>query len=213
MEFSPGSARRYLLLAIGAVAAFAVGVYLARPPSAPPIAGLLWPDPPRLAPFSLDAAAGGQLTEAALQDHWTLVFFGFTHCPDVCPTTLATLKTVHAALQSLGPYARAGQVLFVSVDPARDTAQALQRYVSYFDPAFRAATGRPDTLEAFARQFNAIYSKVETGDPENYAVDHSASIFLVGPSLRLLGVFTPPHRAETLAPQVRAIMEFAEAHP
>lgn len=203
---------KLVLIALLAISAFVIGVYVAGSNRGehPAITGLLWPDPPQLTAFNLSGADGAAITDATLRGKWTLLFFGFTHCPDVCPTTLQTLKTVRAQLEQ--PLHGTGQVLFVSVDPARDTPAALRDYVQYFDPSFIAATGNDDQLSQLTRQLGVIYAKVPTADPKSYSMDHTASILLIGPKLQLLGVFSPPHRANPLAAQIKAIIEFADKH-
>jgi len=204
---------KLVLVVLLAISAFAIGIYVAGSNHAdrPAIAGLLWPDPPQLGAFSLSGTNGTAFTEAALSGKWTLLFFGFTHCPDVCPTTLKTLKTVRDQLAE-HPFHGASQVLFVSIDPARDTPTVLRDYVQYFDPGFIAATGSDDQLKRLTRQLGVIYAKVKTADPASYSMDHTASILLIGPKLQLLGVFSPPHVATLLAGQIKAIIEFAEKH-
>ena len=203
--------RPLLLIGVIALVAFAGGVYLAlttQSRGTPSITGLLWPDPPVLGHFELTSMTGTPLTEQALRGHWTLVFFGFTHCPDVCPTTLASLKTVVATLHDFTPFAAHHQVLFISVDPARDHAAQLKQYVTYFDPSFIAATGEAAALDNATHQFGVIYTKVATADPRNYTVDHTASLFLVDPTLKLVGVFSPPHDAADISRRIRGIVEF-----
>jgi protein SCO1/2 len=216
MEFT-GLQPRYLLIIGAAVIAFGVGVYLARagsPPSnVPEIQGFLWPDPPAVGAFTLQNAQGGELNERHLRGKWTLLFFGFTHCPDVCPTTLSTLKSVRTALHDLPDFEQHAQVLFVSVDPARDVPAALQAYVSYFDPTFLAATAEPDQLNKLTRQLGILYVKVPTQDPNLYTFDHTASVLLIGPDLHLLGVFSPPHAAADLATRIRGIVQFINTAP
>jgi protein SCO1/2 len=137
-----------------------------------------------------------------------LLFFGFTHCPDVCPTTLATLKSLRAALADLPGFATRNQVLFVSVDPARDTPEALRTYDEYFDPDFRAATAAAERLNVLTRQLGILYARVETGGLGGYTMDHTASVLLVSPDKRLVGVFTPPHAVPELAARIRGIVDF-----
>ena len=214
----PGSRfSRYFLVAWVALVAFGAGVYLARSGapnvSEPEIQGFLWPDPPLLGAFTLQSANGGELNERNLRGKWTLLFFGFTHCPDVCPTTLSTLKSVRVALHDLPDFDQHAQVLFVSVDPARDTPAALQAYVSYFDPTFIAATAAPEVLNSLTRQLGILYVKVPTQDPAVYTFDHTASVLLVAPDLRLLGVFSPPHAAQDLADRIRGIVQFIDEPP
>jgi len=109
-----------------------------------------------------------------------LLFFGFTHCPDVCPTTLADLAGV---MKALGPDADRVQVLFVTVDPERDTPQDLDRYVHAFDPRFIALRGDPAATQRVAKEFKIYYEKRKQGD--TYTVDHSAQSYVIDPQGRL----------------------------
>ncbi len=123
-----------------------------------------------------------------LQGKWTLIFFGFTHCPDVCPTALADLNKL---LESLDNDIRADtQVVLVSVDPARDTEAVLANYVTYFNPEFIGVTGEFLQIKRFAGQLNVAFNKVSLGD--TYTVDHSANIVLINPRGHYHGFFKPP---------------------
>lgn len=214
MNTPPERLQRNAWLALIAFVALSAGVLVAvLNKSGPPVVeGLLWPDPPRIQPFSLDSAHGGKLDQTALQGRWTLLFFGFTQCPDVCPTTLATLKRVVAGLQDFKPFAQNGQVLLVSLDPERDSPEKLKDYVTYFDPRFMAATGEEAALDALIRPLGVIRAKVPDGSG-GYTLDHTASIFLVDPSLRVMGLLGPPHDATKITTTVRAIATFASEQP
>jgi protein SCO1/2 len=200
-------------IALIAFVALSVGLITAvlRTADAPAIQGLLWPDPPQISAFSL-ASDKGRISDDTLKGRWTLLFFGFTHCPDVCPSTLATLKQVAARLAENKTFADHGQVLFVSVDPVRDTSTALAEYVHYFDPHFLAATGTEAELNALTGPLGVIHARVPTGDGE-YSIDHTASIFLVDPQLRVLGKFGLPHDAAAISAGFSAISDFGRAHP
>lgn len=104
-----------------------------------------------------------------------VAFFGFTQCPDVCPTALAELSQV---MQKLGPDADRVQVLLISVDPERDTPEILKQYVTTFDPRFLGLTGTPDQIKATAASFKAYYAKVPTENGKNYTMDHTAAFYL-----------------------------------
>ncbi len=214
MTATPKPSQLNALLVLAAFIALGGGMIFAvvRAPEAPQVPGLLWPAPPVVPAFSLGSAAGGQLTAANLKGHWTLLFFGFTHCPDVCPTTLAVLKQAAAKLKDDPLYRDLGQVLFVSVDPERDTPETLAKYVHYFNPAFLAATGQDAALNALTGPLSVIRAKVPDGK-DDYTFDHTASIFLVDPALRVLGRFSPPHDPASLAEGFRAISAFGTSHP
>ncbi len=110
------------------------------------------------------------------------LFFGFTHCPDVCPTTLGELAQ---AMQQLGKDADRVQVLFVSLDPARDTPEVLARFVPSFHPAFLGLTGTAEEIAATAKEFKVFYERKNTGSKAGYTLDHSASTFVFDPQGRL----------------------------
>ena len=131
--------------------------------------------------FALVDANGTPRTLADWRGKAVVVFFGYTQCPDVCPTTLATLSET---MKLLGPDADRVQVLFVTVDPDRDTAELLRQYVPAFDPRFVGLRGDTAQTEAVAKEFRIIFQKVPGSTPETYTVDHSAGLFLFDPAGR-----------------------------
>ncbi|EED36467.1 hypothetical protein NOR51B_2418 [Luminiphilus syltensis NOR5-1B] len=124
-----------------------------------------------------------------LEGVWTLLFFGFTHCPDICPTTLSFLADLHEQLASTE--AKDTQVVMLSVDPARDTPERLASYVPYFDPDFIGVTGEFIDVLGFSRSFNAPFRKVTLEDG-SYQIDHSANVVLVNPRGDFHGFFRAP---------------------
>lgn len=175
---------------------------------APEIAGMLWPTQPTLEPFSLEDARGGSFDTSSLRGKWTLLFLGYTHCPDICPTTLATLKGVNNALRDFPTFARDGQVVFVSVDYERDKADVLRSYVEYFEPSFRAASAAPAQLHLLLRRLDMTAVKTTSDDSPDYWYEHSSEIVLLGPDLRVLALFDYPHDAGDIAARLRAIIKF-----
>jgi protein SCO1/2 len=142
--------------------------------------------------FALTDAGGNARTLADYRGKAVVLFFGYTQCPDVCPTTLAALAET---MKALGPDADRVQVLFVTVDPDRDTAELLKAYVPAFDPRFVGLRGDAAALEAVAKEFKVIYQKVPGATPTTYTVDHSAGTYLFDPQGRLrvyLGHGQPP---------------------
>lgn len=128
-------------------------------------------------------------TRARLQGKWTLVFFGFTYCPDVCPTTMTFLNELVTQLE--GTEAEDTQVVMVTVDPARDTVEQLASYVPYFNPGFIGVTGEFLDIHRFATALNTPFRKVP-GQDENYQVDHSANVVLINPRGDYHGFFKAP---------------------
>jgi protein SCO1/2 len=135
-----------------------------------------------------------------------VLFFGFTHCPDVCPTTLAELA---AARRDLGAAGERVQVLLVTVDPARDTPQLLSRYVTAFDPSFLGLTGTPEQVAEVAKEFKVIYQKVEGRAPADYSMDHSAGSFIFDPEGRLRLYVSYGQGAEVFAHDLRRLLDGA----
>ncbi|MCB1746805.1 MAG: SCO family protein [Gammaproteobacteria bacterium] len=181
------------------------------PPVMPTVSAIVWPPPPPLEPFTLTDTHGQPFGPDQLRDHWTLLFFGYTHCPDICPTTLATLQRVYALLADVPGFRARGQVLFVSVDGERDTPEHLAEYTAYFDPAFLAASGPDRELHHLTRQFGARIVRVSGEDPDEYWFDHPAAVLMLGPDTRVTAEFTPPLDAADIAAQVREIVEYFDA--
>ena len=156
--------------------------------------------------FSLSDDEGRPAANTVFIGRWSLLFFGYTHCPDACPATLAELVLVVRQLADL-PVGLRPQVWLVSVDPARDTSAVLHEYVRFFDPGFRGLTGEPAALEDFTRRLGvAVVVRHEAGG--DYSVDHTAAILLVNPAGEIAGVFPAPHEVRTLAADYRAIVTY-----
>ncbi len=152
--------------------------------------------------FMLTDQLGQLVTEQDFVGKWSLVYFGYTHCPDVCPTSLTTLTQ---ALQLLGDKAADIQPYFITVDPARDKAPVIRDYVKYFDPRLKGLTGTTAMIQRLADQFGVRFEKgeVDPDDPNLYAMDHSASLFLMAPDGRFATKFAYGISAETLADKLR----------
>lgn len=183
-----------LVLLIGViVAGFVYQVQKPRvmTPSELKINGAFMFDTPRALPdFALVDHRGEPFTGASLEGQWTLVFFGFTYCPDICPTTMAFLARFMGELEGLPEHADT-RVVMVSVDPARDTPERLAEYVPYFDPSFTGVTGEFLDIHRFATALNTPFRKVP-GEDENYLVDHSANVVLINPRGDYHGFFKAP---------------------
>jgi protein SCO1 len=194
----------FLWLGALGVAAVLAGAIMARLMSQTtvPLASGTWLSPPRsLAPFTLTDAAGQPYTERQLQGHPSLVFFGFTYCPDVCPTTLATVAEVLRG-QPLGGLS----LLFVSVDPERDTAEVLQKYLHAFSPDFIGLRPDSKTMPGLLSSFGAIAERQELPGG-GYTMDHSATLYLLDRHGRIAAVFSPPIAAPALRADLKRIGE------
>jgi protein SCO1/2 len=161
--------------------------------------------PPRPLPaFSLLDQSGATFDNARLTGHWSLLFFGFTHCPDVCPTTLALLAQVEKQLAA-DTSLPAPQVLLVSVDPERDTPAQLASYVKFFSPSFGGVTGKPEAVAALTRAMGIPVAKVDLPNGA-YTVDHSSVILLIDPQGAMRALMSAPHVAAVIAADYRRIV-------
>jgi len=188
-------------------AAFA-GYWLAQQldRAGPRLASGTWlPRPKPVGEFALTDINGRSLTPADLRGAPTLVFFGFTHCPDVCPTTLLLLAQVR---KRVAPAEM--RVLFISVDPQRDTAPVLSAYLRAFDPAFRGGTAAAPAIARLAKDFGVAVSRVELPGGD-YTMDHSAVVFLLDADARIAAIFTPPFDAGALAADLKRAAPFLGA--
>ena len=185
-----------MTIAAVALAAAAAGVYVARLVSQPAVpsleSGTSLPRPKELADFSLVDTRGSPASPATLREHPTLVFFGFTHCPDVCPTTLALLASVQKQVAMPGL-----KVALISVDPERDTPQQLGKYISSFGGDLIGLTGTPPEIVKATKSFGVASARVDLPGG-GYTMDHSATVFALDSSARVVAIFTPPFNTAAL---------------
>src|SRR5580704_14247773 len=154
-------------------------------------------------PFALTDDHGRAVTDASYRGRWMLVYFGYTYCPDVCPTEL---QTIAAALDKLGPQANQVAPLFITVDPERDTPAALADYVKLFDDRLIGLTGTPAQIANVTRAYRVYYAKVTPKDSTSYLMDHSSFIYLIGSDGRLSALFRPGQSAQELADAIHSRM-------
>jgi len=207
--------RSITLVLVAAVAAgaglWAAQKYLGHPASTSPALQTvrLFSPPRELPAFSLRQSDGTALVPGELKGHWTLVFLGFTHCPDVCPTTLAQLAQAQKQWTAL-PDATRPRVLFVSVDPDRDTPDRIGEYAHAFHRDTLAATADTPSLERFAHSLSLVFAKVPApaGTPEDqYAMDHSATLAVLDPAGRMSGIVQPPLQPALIASDLAALTQ------
>jgi protein SCO1/2 len=194
--------RTILLFASLGTAAVLVGVLLARTlgaSSVPLETGTWLPQPRPLPQFHLQDLSGADFDLERLRGHPTLLFFGFTNCPDVCPTTLATLAQVQRA-----PPLPGSQVLFISIDPERDSAASLQVYLGAFNSRFVGARGDAAALAPLLKNLGAIAVRENLPDG-SYTMDHSATLYLLDTRGRLVAVFSPPFSAPKLSADLHRV--------
>ena len=214
----PGSPSRFftvfkiVILAGAAVTAFVVaGAQLPRlltqPDSVggpPALRNVLLPSPQPLQPFALRDGSEKAFDLGRLRGHWTMFFFGYTSCPDICPTALTILRDVADVLDD---DARV-QYVFVTVDPARDDPAQVGAYAAFFHPHFIGVGGEPADIEALKKQFNVMSVRNDSGDPQAYTISHSSSIMVVDPEARLVGTFSPPHKAARIVEQFQVLQDY-----
>ena len=159
---------------------------------------------PRAFPeFSLTDHRGTEFSHQHLRNVWSFIFFGYTHCPDICPLTLGTMNQVLGTLSTRD--AIPAQGIFISVDPSRDTQPQLSDYVQYFDQKIIGLTGSDSELETLSQALGVVYSVPPAQDDAGYLVDHSAHIFLVTPNGNLLALFGTPHESQHIIDDFRTL--------
>ncbi|MGH8506505.1 MAG: SCO family protein [Stenotrophobium sp.] len=156
---------------------------------------------PEFAPMTADD--GSAFTRSSLDGHWSLLYPGYTHCPDVCPTTLALLAVLtRTRAQARHPV----RIVFLSIDPARDTPQRLRSYVHAFNPGFIGITAQEPVLAAFCRIFGIAYAKETDAGTAQYTMDHSSTLILIDPKGRIAAYFSPPFELQTLGADLKAAL-------
>ena len=179
--------------------------------AAPTLEAATWlPDGGRSLPrFELTSAAGESFGPSDLKGQWDLLFFGYTHCPDVCPLTLQTLASVRERMTEEAPQAEPPRMIFVSVDPERDDPQRIQEYLQFFDPEFVGVTGPTEDLVPLTARLGILHAKQnnpQSDDPQDYLVDHSAGLILVGPAGRWRALFPAPHQVDAIAADLSRVV-------
>ena len=182
------------------------------PPEPPQLKqATLLPSAKAVADFQLTDHNGKPFTRENLKGKWSFAFFGYTHCPDVCPTSLAMLAQVMRILEKDDTLDALPQTVFFSVDPERDTPELLEKYLPYFHPDFIGVTGDPQHVLLLTRQLGIMYGKAPGDNADNYLVDHSASIILFNPDGNFLALFGIPHDPGLIAQEFIAIKNYYEA--
>lgn len=168
-----------------------------QPPQGLPLASVVG------GPFELASTRGGTISSESLKGRPFAIFFGYTFCPDVCPTTLLDLSNV---IKDLGPDADRMQFLFVSVDPARDTVEQLKLYLSSFDPHISGATGSEAEIAGVTRRYRAIYEKVPGKGAGDYTVNHTATTYLMDAQGRFQGTINYQEKPEVVLVKLKRLI-------
>ena len=195
-----------------AVLAAASGFYISlkqSSPARPDIEGLFWPAPKQIHDFSVVDQNGNPFNLSNIQGKWSFVFFGYTHCPDVCPITMAIMADVYKQLVDTGY--NDVQTIFVSVDPERDTTEKLNQYVAYFNEDFIGLGGNIEMIKSLTQQIGVAYFHSEKDEKGFYLVDHTASLFLFDPGARMIAKISAPHESTEIMQRFKNIKAFVDA--
>jgi protein SCO1 len=166
----------------------------------------LLPSPKTISNFNLTDDSGNAFTNDNLKGHWTLMAFGFSHCGDVCPVSLTELNKMYQKLQNDLPASQLPQVVFISVDPARDTQAVLHNYIKNYNQNFMAASGTHDNLQIFVNDMGVYYSKKPNTAANVYGMEHSSQLYLFNPDGKWVGIVTFPFQADQLTQNYQAMI-------
>ncbi len=208
--------KKSLIFGVGITVAMVAGFMLGQfafdkqQEDATPIRALVPNTPRKLAMPALQQGDGSRFDMASLQGKWSLLFFGYTNCPDVCPTTLSTVTQAKQAYTQQHAGEIFPQVVFISVDPGRDTPEILGKYVSYFDKDFIGATGEEKLLTAITVQMNSTFVTTPSENKMQYQVGHSLNLILINPDVELVAVLRAPHSVKSI---LDALQYFKENKP
>ncbi|HLI10817.1 MAG TPA: SCO family protein [Alphaproteobacteria bacterium] len=155
-------------------------------------------------PFTLTGSDGKPVTDKSFRGKWLLIYFGYTYCPDVCPTTL---NEIAQALDEIGPLANQVAPLFITVDPERDTPEVVGKYVKAFGPRIIGLTGTPEEIAAAAKEYRVYFKKAPTGTGGNdYLMDHSSIIYLMNPEGQYVTLFAGDQKPDKIASRLRRVI-------
>jgi protein SCO1/2 len=178
-----------------------------------PQSALILPQPRAIAAFNLIDNTGKTFTEENLKGQWDVLFFGYTSCPDVCPNTLNIMQQAWEILEKENETHNI-RFVFVSVDPVRDSAEQLNRYVTYFNPQFMGLTGDEPQIQKLGEQFGVFYIQTPNkNDPKDYLIEHTGSVMFVDPDGHYYANLSPPFTAELLAHDVRVVKQSYQKSP
>ena len=195
-------AQNTTFLIVTAIIAMTAGLWLASNNSSstdnttpPRIQGAIYSSEKKVQSFNLVDHLGNPFTENDFKNRWSLLFVGYTHCPDVCPSTLNLMASVNNELsaQAIQP----PSIIFLSIDPERDTVDTIKNYVEYFNPEFTGVTGSLTEIDKLSRNLNAVYKKAPGLNgkitDKDYLMDHSSALMLINPNGNLQSILTAPH--------------------
>ena len=213
-RFNSSRGNTKILFVVVALISIFIGLYVQtaerRPAELPEFSNtILLPKPRALSDFEFTSHLQQEFTKADLLGKWSLLFFGFTNCPDICPTTLQTLSQTKQELAASDAWQNL-QVVMVSVDPERDTVERLAKYVPWFDEEFIGITAPVEQTKAFAKQMNVPFIKANVQSEQRYEVDHYAGIILVNPLGEYAGVISAPHTKDDLVADISKLLNYSD---
>lgn len=207
----PFSNKKPLIFILFAMIALLLGVGLNRWHTekhcvSPPTAGTSIDHPHSLPEFHLTDGEGKPFTSHNLMGHYSLLFFGYTHCQGICPLTLAMLTQLYTQLKT--EKFPLPQIIFVTLDPKRDTQSVINNYVKAFNPTFIGVTGPLTGIQQLSKQMGVVYLRAQENksNENNYQIDHSGTLYLINPEAKLVAIFSPPHDEESIKKDYTALV-------
>ena len=201
--------KKTLLIGIIICTSFFVGFLIANSPvlrEKPRYNDVLWPNPPNVSKFKLSDVNGEEILNSHLLGYWNIIFFGFTHCPDICPATLAKLKMAEDFLLKQNIFENS-RVIFISVDTQRDNRALVKRYLKNFSNSFMGLVGDESEVKKLSDSLGAVYYRTQSKNSE-IIIDHSSGLFFVSPRNELIGVLTQPFSSNDIIERYVKITDF-----
>ena len=195
--------KRLVIVLVAVVAVAAAGLAVARSLRPHLYAGTVLQSPQPAPEFTLAAHTGAEVSPADHRGEIVLLYFGYTHCPDVCPLTLSS---VAKALDQIGDDAERVHLMMITVDPERDTLEVLGDYMGHFDESFLGLSGDPDEIARIAALYGVFYRAGEGDESTGYVVDHTATLMAIDPTGALRVVYSPEIGADALAPDLKELL-------
>ncbi len=214
----PFSKNNILSVIVFALIALALGIGLntwiaARHKLNLPISGTRVVQPQRVPEFHLTDGLGTPFTNHSLKGHYNFLFFGYTHCQGICPMTMTMTMLTQLYAQLKKDNLPLPQIVFITLDPKRDTQKVVANYVKAFNSNFKGVTGPLVGIQQLSKQMGVVYIKAQQSKDKNYQIDHSGTLYLVNPSGQLLAVFSPPHEKDTIAKDYKALNKLKSTIP
>lgn len=201
--------RNPFIISIIIAISFILGLVISvkkTPTEKPEYTGVIWPNPPKVSEFTMLNSYEKEITETFLEGTWNLIFFGFTHCPDICPSTLSTLSIAEQTLRERKIFDKSN-IIFISIDTHRDDPNLIRRYLSNFSNSFIGMTGEESELKKLGDSLGAVFYRRKMNDGK-IIIDHSSSLFILSPENELLGVLTQPFSSKDVVEKYEKLREF-----